>query len=463
MPNLPCVKTICCDCAAIGYPSAGVVARRLGMPLTEHTAALVSHAIGCLECGSKRVDVYYAHTQGGKADSKLIVRAEGFRRCRVCECPISKPFLSQFRNADFCFLCVADGKIGDSDVAAATGTLFPGEAYRLMALQFRDDEAVRVRWLRKAVDEGDVGACSTLGDLLSRSEDPNDLAEAVRLYKKAAAWQKPDPYVQRRLAEMTLQGRGIKADKEAAIELFCAAGRNGSSIALSELAKFVFNGQFGLSLDPRLAYELYCRAYEMNPKGMMVSASVAIMLLKGLGVEADSAMGAEKLRLAISIFAENKPKFDNDVCYEQVMIAAAAPEGVTLDLPVAREYLDWIGRFNVPGARPLLNLCGGPLPPNPARWELSLSKALPEKVVGHLWWVHSPVPNRLGLPSILGQIERLPDMRWIATTDAGEPVGTTFGSDGAAVRALAAVQKCDVPYTDLATRVGYPQDPAARQ
>lgn len=172
---------------------------------------------------------------------------------------------------------------------------------------------------------------------------------------------------------------------------------------------------------------------------MMDSASVAIMLLKGIGVKPDLGRGAEKLRLAISIFAENKPTFDIDLCFEQVLKAAAAPEFATLDLPVARTYLDWIVLFNVPGARPLLNLCGGPLPPNQHRRELSLLKALPDKGQGYVWWVQAPGGTRLGWPSTLGQVERLPDMRWIATTEAGKPVGTTFDSDGAAVRALAAV------------------------
>jgi len=443
LPNLACVKTICCDCATVGYPSAGIVARRLGRPLTDRTAALVPQAFGCLECGSKSIDVFFAH------QDRLVVQAEDVHHCRVCDGPISEVFLSEFENADFCALCVEDGKVSDAEVATATGTLFPGEAYRLMAMQFRDDDAIRLRWLRKAVDEGEFAACSALGDLLSRSQDPNDLDEAASAYKKGADQPKPDAYAQRRLAEMLLKGRGVRADREAAVKLFCAAGDNGSSVALSQFARFVFSGQFGLDPDPCRAFELFCRAHEMDPKGMMDSASVALMLLEGIGVEPDRNKGAEKLRLAISIYAANKPTFDAAVCFEQVMAAISASDGDILDLPVARTYLDWIVR--VPGASRLLDRCGGPLAQRQPRWELYLSSALPEKVDGHVWWVNSPVRDRIGRPSILGQIERLPNKRWIATTENGMPVGKTFDSDRAAVNALAAAQDCDVPYVDIAT------------
>ena len=117
----------------------------------------------------------------------------------------------------------------------------------------------------------------------------------------------------------------------------------------------------------------------------MDSASVALMLLEGIGVEPDLDKGTEKLRLAVSIYAANKSTFDAAACFEQMMATISASDGVVLDLPVARTYLDWIVRFGVPGASRLLDRCGGPLPPREPRWELHLSSALPEKVAGHVW------------------------------------------------------------------------------
>ncbi|MDP1667577.1 tetratricopeptide repeat protein [Phaeovulum sp.] len=332
-------------------------------------------------------------------------------------------------------------------------------------MQFLDDEEIRLRWLRKALHQGDVAACSTLGDLLSRSNCPRALAEAASAYKKAAGQPKPDPSVQRRLAEMILKGRGIQADKEAAVELFCAAGENGNSVALSQLARFIFNGEFGLDSDPARAFELFCRAHKMHREGLMYSASVALMLLQGIGVEPDLDKGAEKLRIAISIFAANKSTFriafDADACFAQVMAAIGASDETALDLPLARTFLDGPVRFGVPGARLLLDRCGGPLPPHEPQWELSLSSALPEKVKGNVWSVRSPVQHRIGQPSTLGQVEQLPSKRWIATTEAGVPVGETFESDRAAIEALAAAQDCDAPYVDIATKLRRMRDRAA--
>ena len=351
------------------------------MPLSDHSAALVAQAVGCLECGSKHVDVFYAHR------NRIIVSAAKTPHCRICDNPIPEPFRSQFRGVTFCPLCVSADRISDAEVGAANGTLFPGEPYRAMANQFRDDETLRLRWLRKAVKEGDATACSTLGDLLSRSTDPSDLTEAASAYKTAADQNNPGSYVQRRLAEMMLRGRGIQADKEAAVRLFYAAGQNGSSVALSILAQFIFKGEFGLTADPCRAFDLFTRAYEMNPNGMMNCAAVALMLLEGIGVEPDVGKGTKELRLAISIYAQNKPAFDADACFEQVMAARELADGSISDLLSARAYLDWIARFGVPGAMRLLERCGGVLPPHEPQWELSLSSALPEKIKGHVWWV----------------------------------------------------------------------------
>jgi Sel1 repeat len=395
MMNLPWVKTICCDCAAVAYPSAGVVVRRLGKPLTDHTAALVPDALGCLVCGSKRVDVVDA--------GRAIVKAASTPRCRFCESPIPEPFRAQFVNADFCPLCVAAGRVSDAEVVAGNGTLFADEAFRKMAAQFLYDKAVRLKWLRKAVKQGHIEGCLRLGDMLSGSSEPSEIAEAASAFKKAA--DQKIPYAQHRLALMMLHGRGVEADTEAAIRLLDLAGEKGDSYALSDLARFILNGHFGLERDPCRAFKLFTRAHDMNPEGWMHSAAVALMLLEGIGVETDLSKGTEKLRLAISIYAKNKPTFDAEACFEQVLTAIKLAEGSTADLPSARIYLDWMTKLNVPEALRLLGRCGGPLPPYEPRWELSLSSALPEKIKGAVWWVNSPVRGRLGHPSTLGQIE----------------------------------------------------------
>jgi hypothetical protein len=238
---------------------------------------------------------------------------------------------------------------------------------------------------------------------------------------------------------------------EAAIRLLDLAGEKGASYALFDLARFILNGEFGLEPDPCRAFKLFTRAHDMDPTSMRRSAAVALMLLEGIGVETDLSKGTEKLRLAISIYAQNKPTFDAEACIEQVLTATKLAEGSTEELPSGRVYLDWMSKLNVPGALRLLGRCGGPLPPYEPRRELSLSSALPEKIKGTLWWVNSPVPGPLGRPWTLGQIEKLANKRWIATTEAGVPIGDTFESKKDAVEALTKALECDVPYVDFAT------------
>jgi hypothetical protein len=104
--------------------------------------------------------------------------------------------------------------------------------------------------------------------------------------------------------------------------------------------------------------------------------------------------------------------------------------------------------LRAPLAAQLVERCGGRIPPRQPRWELSLSSALPGGVQGDIWWVQSPIRDRIAQRIILGQIERLPSRRWIATTDDGRPVGDTFGSRKDAVEALASTLGCDIPFVD---------------
>ena len=144
---LPCVRTKCTNCGVEAYRSAGVVARALGQPLTDHTAALIPQVIGCLECGSNQVDVYYA-------DQKTAIVVMGKTPCcRICDNHIPELFSKSFPLADFCPLCVAEGRVSDAQVAATYGELvvvygksLVGEAYRFMALQFRADENLKLKW-----------------------------------------------------------------------------------------------------------------------------------------------------------------------------------------------------------------------------------------------------------------------------------------------------------------------------
>lgn len=445
---LPCVRIKCSGCGFEAHLSAGFIPRALGRPLTDHTAALIPKGVGCSHCGSSQVDVYFAH-------HKIAIVLTGKTPCcRLCGNHIPEQFRATFPNDDFCPLCVAEGLVSDTEVVAAHGMLFSGEAYSLMAIHLRGDEPVQLKWLRKAADEGDINACSTLGDILSRSNDPAEAAEAARAYKIAASGHDPDStvrYAQHRLALILFRGRGQSADPGTAVELMLSAAKKGASYALSDLGQFYFNGAHGLAQDVEQAFEFYRRAYEMNPNSMSISAAVGLMILDGIGTDPDEEKGKGILRHAISVFADSRPNFDQDACFREVMAVRNLVDDDIAKLPTARIYLDWMRYLKVPVAARLLDRCGGPLPANEPRWELSLSRALPDKVNGDVWWVRSPVRDRLGQPTALGQVEWLPNREWIATTESGVPVGDTFVSVKKAVEALAAAVGCEVPYVAVVT------------
>jgi hypothetical protein len=306
-----------------------------------------------------------------------------------------------------------------------------------------------MKWLRKAVNEGDVFACQTLGDILSRSNDPADLVDAVMAYEKAVnglGSKDGEGYAERRLAGMLFQGKGCNPNSERAIELMLAATAKGNSTAISDLGKLYFNGACGLICDEDRAFDCYQKAFEMCPKSMSDSAAIALMLLEGVGTKVDENKGAEILQRAISIYGENKSDFNQDDCFREVMAARQLKEGQLANLQTARIYLDWMAKLTVPVAASLLARCGGALPPFNPRWELSLWKVLPDNIKIDLWFVRSPVRDRIGSPTTLGQVEKLQNCQWIATTDDGVPVGETFNTRKDAVEALALALECNVPY-----------------
>jgi hypothetical protein len=230
------------------------------------------------------------------------------------------------------------------------------------------------------------------------------------------------------------------------ISLMISAAAKNASYALCDLGRFYFKGEYGIVPNVACAFDFYRQAYEMSPDYMSASAATALMLLEGIGTVADEKRGAEILRRAISIFGRNRSNFDETACFREVMAARKLDGSLTAVLPNARIYLDWIAKLNVPVAANLLAHCGGPLPRHETRLELSLSRVLPKKVKNEVWSVQSPIIDRLGQKTTLGQVEMLPNRQWIAATEAGVPVGNTFGSRRAAVTALASALSCDVPY-----------------
>ena len=258
---------------------------------------------------------------------------------------------------------------------------------------------------------------------------------------------------ERVLAYRLLWGRGCSRDVGRAIELLRSAGAKGATSALLGLGKIFFDGEI-VARNFEESYACHRMAYELNRDSLAASTATALMLLEGTGVNPDEAQGARILAHAISLYAAIsdrtwvRPRFDQEACVREVMAARRLADGQTAALPLARRYLDWMVRLGVAQAERVLDRCGGPVPRRQPRWELGLSRVLPDKFKADIWWVTSPEPDRR---RPLGQVERLPNRRWIATTDEGVPVGETFESARDAVVALAAAVGCYVPYVDPLT------------
>jgi len=449
----PGVWIKCATCGNETYRSAGVVVRALGRPLTDHTAAMVPQAIGCLECGSHEVSVFVAPQK-----SKIVVAGKS-RRCRVCDGFISERFRRSFPKADFCSICVSEGGISDEAVAAAHGEDAPGNAYLTMSSVFRDDRFLQLMWLRKAVKTGSAYASYRLGGLLSGSKDPAEQSECFSACSRAASASQAAELgfevgnAEHMLADRLLRGHGCSRDVGRAIELLRSAGARGATRPLLCLGNLFFDGKI-VPRNLEESYACYLRAYELKRDGLAASTATALMLLEGMGVKPDEAEGTRILVHATSLYAAisdhtwGRPRFDREACVREVLAARRLVDGETAALPLARLYLDWMVRLGVPQADYLLERCGGPIPRREPRWELRLSRVLPDKFKADIWWVTSPEHDRR---SPLGQVERLPNRRWIATTDEGVPVGETFDSARDAVVALAAAVGCYVPYVDQLT------------
>tara|TARA_R110002095_G_scaffold26804_4_gene27006 strand:- start:16336 stop:17709 length:1374 start_codon:yes stop_codon:yes gene_type:complete len=446
--NLSCVKIECADCNEDDYLSAGAFVRFTGKPLKYNTAAIIPTAIGCRKCASNNTLVFSVN---GK--QKIVANLDR-SKCKICDSHIPELFFISFPNADFCPSCVADGKISNSDVLNATGELFIGEAYWKMSLQFRDELEIRLFWLREAVKEGYLYANYTLGDLLSKSTNITELQEAAEAYKHAATsnedFSRGALY---RYALMVFHGKGTEQDQEKALKLLEKLASQGHFPACRTLGNLYLTGEDGIVQNKHKAYEYFLKDYEVHADrmSMTAAATIAFMVLSGVGVEKSLRRGEKLLREAVQVYTENKQDFDKAACVNEILDLLQSENDVQVTAENARIYLNWMDGIKVPLIAKLLKQCGGKIPHKKPAWEFFLKNPLPQGKREHLIR-NVCVPLLRDRPSqmqTLGQIERLPDKTWVVTTDDCVIIGESFNSEREAVKALATFKKCDAEYVDL--------------
>ncbi len=130
------------------------------------------------------------------------------------------------------------------------------------------DEALALKWLRKAADLGDLSAIKSLGEMYEQGVGvPKDTKEAFRLFRKAA--EQDDPWGISMLACAYRDGTGVDIDHKEAVLLFRHAAEKQypprwlASVMLMKLAR-------GSS---RMV-KLHCNGIERPPISMMEPARV---------------------------------------------------------------------------------------------------------------------------------------------------------------------------------------------
>ena len=120
------------------------------------------------------------------------------------------------------------------------------------------DQAIAL--YQRAADLGDVRAKASLAVLSINGMIGSipDFARGAALLKQAVAGSDDGEYILK-LAQMTEQGRGMKADVAEAARLYRRAADSGSAEALTELATLTLEGK-GVAKDPAKAKAMYAQA-----------------------------------------------------------------------------------------------------------------------------------------------------------------------------------------------------------
>jgi TPR repeat protein len=153
------------------------------------------------------------------------------------------------------------------------------------------DYAEAVRWYRKAADQGHAGAQLFLGLMYDRGQGvPQDYAEAVHWFCKAA--DQGRALAQVKLAESYSHGQGVPQDYAEAARWYRKAADQGLAVAQCNLGVRYDKGQ-GVPQDYAEAVQWYRKAAEQGLAAAQLS--LGSMYYRGQGVPQDYAEAARWL------------------------------------------------------------------------------------------------------------------------------------------------------------------------
>ena len=115
----------------------------------------------------------------------------------------------------------------------------------------RKNEEICVNWLKKAASKSHKEATELLGGILEKQRIKREKAEFKNHLRQA---EKGDCYAQSRVAELYIEGTGVKKDVQKAIEWYEKAAESDEGYAARELAKIYSAGKIVEKDEERAAY-----------------------------------------------------------------------------------------------------------------------------------------------------------------------------------------------------------------
>lgn len=204
------------------------------------------------------------------------------------------------------------------------------------------DSPVQFEMLKDAASKGNSDALFTLSSLLHESDTPRSfelLQESAKLHNDRAIFVlgsfllEPDSGKLRELNLTKDTGNGIHL-----VKLASMLGNVQADIALGNT---YYGGLYGTEKNMKAAYEHFRQAYEVHGN-VAAAASMGLMLLRGQGVEQDTARGLDLLMQASRA----------GYAYASVLLAYAAYEGLgcEADAGKAIDYLQDAAGLRLPVA-----------------------------------------------------------------------------------------------------------------
>ncbi|KAK8896208.1 hypothetical protein M9Y10_014103 [Tritrichomonas musculus] len=163
------------------------------------------------------------------------------------------------------------------------------------------DKKRAVHLLQLAADQGDEDAQLNLGAMYAKGEGVSepDKKKTCELYKKAA--KQGNPKAQYNLAVMYSKGDGVDKNNKKAAKYYQKAADQDLPQAAFNLGVLYFKGSPELPADKEKAAELFEKTTVLNPNNSKALYNLAIMHMKGEGVEKDEVKAREYFEKAAQL------------------------------------------------------------------------------------------------------------------------------------------------------------------